>query len=117
MYNLVETQFSAKIKKLKSDNRDKYVNTEMTTFLKKKGIIHDLSPPYTHESNGLPKQMNHTIVTIVRSMTLDYADVILPALWAVACSTAIHIKNCLPHSALNLTKSSYKIMFSDKPLI
>jgi transposase InsO family protein len=116
-YNLVETQFSTKIKKLKSDNGGEYVNNKITAFLEMKGIIHNLSPPYTHESNGLPERMNGTIVTMVRSMTLDYADVIPQALWAEACSTAIHIKNRLPHSAFKLKKSPSKIMFGDKPSI
>jgi hypothetical protein len=114
---LVEIQFSAKIKKLKSDNGGEYINKEMTTFLETKGIIHDLSLLYTYESNGLPEQMNCTIVMMVRSMTLDCADVILQALWAEAYSTAIHIKNCLPHSTFKLKKSLYKIMFGDKPSI
>jgi hypothetical protein len=44
-YNLVETRFSAKNKKLKTDNGGEYVNKEMTVFLEMKGIIHDLSLP------------------------------------------------------------------------
>jgi hypothetical protein len=89
----------------------------MTAFLETKSIIHDLSPPYAHESNGLPERMNRTIVTMVRSMTLDCADVIPQALWAESCSTAIHIKTRLPHGAFKLKKSLYKIMFGDKPSI
>jgi hypothetical protein len=113
----VETQYSAKIKKLISDNGGEYINTEMTTFLDTKGIIHELSPPYIHESNGLPEHMNCTIVTMVRSMTLNSADMIPQALWAEACSMAIHIKKCLPHSAFKLKKSLYKRIFGDKSLI
>jgi hypothetical protein len=63
-YNLVETQFSAKIKKLKTENGGEYVNKEIVAFLEMKGIIHDLSSPYGHESNGLPEHMNGTIVTM-----------------------------------------------------
>jgi hypothetical protein len=101
----VDTQFSGKIKKHKTDNGGEYVNKEMTVFLEIKSIIHDLLPPYEHKSNGLSEHMNRTIVTMVRSITLDYADVIPQALWTEACSTAIHIKNPLPHSAFKLKKS------------
>jgi hypothetical protein len=52
-YNFMETQFSAKIMKLKSDNRGEYLNQEMTGFLETIGNIHDLSTSYTNESNGL----------------------------------------------------------------
>jgi transposase InsO family protein len=68
-YNLVEIQFCAKIKKLKTNNGSEYVNKEMTAFLETNSIIHDLSPPYAHESNSLPAHMNCTIGTMVRSMT------------------------------------------------
>jgi hypothetical protein len=116
-YNLVETQFSTKIKKLKTDNGGEYVNKEITTFLETDGIIHDLSTPYAHESIGLPNYMNRTIVTMVRSITLYCADVIPQALWAEACSTAIHIKNCLLQCTFKVKKSPYEIMFHDKPSI
>jgi hypothetical protein len=61
----VETQFSAKIKKLKTDDEGEYVNKEMTTFLETKDIIYNLSPLYAYKSNGLSEHMNRTIVTIV----------------------------------------------------
>jgi hypothetical protein len=76
----VKIQFSAKIITLKTENRGEYVNKEMTAFLEIKGIIYDLSPPYTYKSNGLPEYMNCTIVMIVRFMTLDCADIIPQAL-------------------------------------
>jgi hypothetical protein len=89
----------------------------MITFLEITGIIHDLLPPYAHESNSLPESMNRRIVTIVRSMTLDCVDVIPQALWAEVYSMAVHIKNCLLHSAVKLTEWPYKILYGDKPLI
>jgi hypothetical protein len=116
-YNLVDTQFSTMIMKLKTDNGGEYVNKDMTAFLEIKGIIHDVSPPYTYDSDDLPEPMNRTIITMVRSMTLDYANVIPQALWAKAYSTAVYIKNHLLHSAIKLKKLPYKIMFGDKPLI
>jgi transposase InsO family protein len=113
----VEIQFSAKSKKLKTDNGGEYVNKEMTAFLEIKGIIHDLSPPYTHESNVLPERMNRTILMMLRSMTVDCANMIPQVLWAEVCFTAIHIKNHLPHSAFKLKKLLYEIMFGKMPSI
>jgi hypothetical protein len=40
-YNLLETQYTAKIKKVKTDNRGEYINKVMTAFLETKGIIYD----------------------------------------------------------------------------
>jgi hypothetical protein len=114
---LVEIQFPTTIKKLKTDNGDEYVKKEMTAFLETKGIIHDLSRTFPNESNDLSELMNRTIVMMVRSMTFDSTDVISRALWAKAYSTAINIKNSLPHNAFKLKKLPYEIMFSDKPSI
>jgi hypothetical protein len=116
-YNLVEIQFSAKIKNLKTDNGGEFVNKEMTTFLEIMAIIHDLSQPYAYKSNSLPDCMNHTIVTMVQSITLDCNNVISQVLWAEVYSMAKHIKNCLPHSAWKLKKPLYEILSSDKASI
>jgi hypothetical protein len=75
-YNFLERQFSTKIKKLKTDNGGEYVNKEMTAILESKGNIHDLSLPYSYESNGPPKHMNHTIVIIGQLLTFNNANVI-----------------------------------------
>jgi hypothetical protein len=117
VHNLLEIQFSAKIKKLNTDNGGEYLKKVMTAILKTKGIIHDLSLPYTHKSNSKPEGITQTIVTMVRSMMLDCANMISQALWAEAYSTPIFIKNCLLHSAFKPKKSTEEIMFSDKPSI
>jgi hypothetical protein len=71
----------------------------MTAFLETKVITHDLSLPYAHERNSLSEYINHTIVMIDRSLTLDCTDIIPQALWAETCYTAVYIKNHLPYSA------------------
>jgi hypothetical protein len=103
-YNLKKRQFSAKIKKLKTDKGGEYVNIVMTTFLEISWIIHDLSPRYIHESNCLPELMNCTTVMMVISMMLNCTNMISQALWTELCSTAVYIKHCLPHSAFKKTK-------------
>jgi hypothetical protein len=116
-YNLVETEFSVKIKTLQTDNGSEYINKVMTTFLETQSIINDLLSPYAHQSHRLPKHMNYTIVTLVRSMTLDYANAISQAPRAEACSIVIHIMYGLRHRMVKLGKSPCEIMFSDKPSI
>jgi hypothetical protein len=99
---LVKRQFSAKIQKLKTDNGGKYVHKEKTVFLEIQGIIYDLSLPYAYKSNCLPECMNCAIVIMIRSMSLDRANVIPQALWAEVCSMAVYIKNRLLHSIFKL---------------
>jgi hypothetical protein len=81
-YNLIKIQFSAKIKKPKSDNRCDYANKEMTTLLETNSITHGLSLPYTHKSNLLPAKLNCTIEMIIQYMSLNNVHLILQALYA-----------------------------------
>jgi hypothetical protein len=53
------------IKKLKPDNRGKYINNNLIVFLKIKGIIDDLSLLYVYETNGQSELMNQIRVIIV----------------------------------------------------
>jgi hypothetical protein len=111
----VETQFCTKIKKFKSDNGGEYVNKDVSEFLGGKGTIHKRSLPYAHKRTGLPKRMNRTIVTMVRTMTLDVNDELPVGLWAEAALTAIDLKNWLPHAGFKNKKSPYEQMFVEKP--
>jgi hypothetical protein len=54
-----------KIKNLKTNKKGEYINKDLTTFLEAKDIIYDLIPPYSYETNSLPKYMNQTITMIV----------------------------------------------------
>jgi hypothetical protein len=44
---MVQTQFSMSIKTLRSDNRDEYIGQEFRQFYDNKGIIHEITCPYT----------------------------------------------------------------------
>jgi hypothetical protein len=74
-YNLLETEISIKIKKLKTDNSSKYMKKDMTTFLETKNIIHDILLLYIYKSNGLSEHINRSIIILVPSMTLDYTNI------------------------------------------
>lgn len=58
----VEKKTNKKIKILRSDNGCEYSNKEFNPFLKKEGIIHQRSNPYTPEQNGLSERNNRSIV-------------------------------------------------------
>jgi hypothetical protein len=78
-------------------------------------MIYEVSPPYAHESNGLPERMNRTIVTMVRTMTLDMNDELPVGLWAEAALSAIYLRNRLIHAGFKNKKSPYERMFGEKP--
>ena len=95
--NLIQCQFQTTILCFKTDNGGEYVNNRTEAFWTQTGIRHEPIPPYSHESNGIPERFNRTIQTMMRAMLLNL-DL---RLWAEACSTAIYLRNRLPHSFLD----------------
>ena len=75
---LIEIQTSFSLKRFRSDQAGEYLNEVLEEFFAKKGIQHDLTPPYNHESNGVTERFNCIIQTIVHAMLLDMKNVINP---------------------------------------
>ena len=50
---LVERQQNRKLQRLRSDGGGEFLSNEFKKFLRRKGIIHEISPPYTPEYNGV----------------------------------------------------------------
>lgn len=97
--NRVENELNKKIKIIRSDNGLEYVNQNFTNYLKKNGILHQTSNPYTPQQNGLSERMNRTLVERAKCMMLN-AD--LPKnFWAEAVTTAAYIINRSPTHALS----------------
>ena len=60
--NLVETQYFAKIKILKSDNGREYLNSQFQQFCSESGIVHQTSCPYVPQQNGVSERKHRHIV-------------------------------------------------------
>lgn len=102
----VEKQTGHHIKALRSDNGHEFVNEEFGQFLRKEGIKHQLTVPYTPQQNGLAERCNRTVVERARCLLLDAN---LPkCFWAEACSTAVHLINRSPAKSLQ-GKTPYEL--------
>ena len=87
------TQDNAIIKRFRTDNKGEYVNVAMLMLLDKQGIVHDLTPAYSHESNCVAEQYNRTIITAASSLLTG----LHLALLAEAIATAVYLQNRLPN--------------------
>jgi len=84
----------------------------MFTLLDKQGIVHDLTPAYSHESNGVAERYNRTIITAARSLLTG-----LPmALWAEAIATAVYLRNRISNRSIG-KKTPYESLYNKKPSI
>jgi len=101
-----------KIKVFQYNNGTKYKT--LHKYLRKKGIIIQLNPPYTPKSNRLPERINRTIMTKVQAILIKSNAP--KYLWGKAILATIYIYNKTPHNTLNF-KTPYKIKHNKKPNI
>ena len=61
----VENQIERKIKRLRDDHRGEYISNEFSQFCVEHGIIHEVTPPYSPQSNGEAERKNRTLIDLV----------------------------------------------------
>ncbi|GBP42186.1 Retrovirus-related Pol polyprotein from transposon TNT 1-94 [Eumeta japonica] len=108
----VENQLNRKIKTLRSDNGKEFHNRSFDDYLKKNGILHQKSNPYTPEQNGLAERFNRTIVEKAKCLLLDAK--LGKEFWAEASNTAVYLHNRTVLPVLN-DKTPYEIWLGRKP--
>jgi transposase InsO family protein len=102
VYNAkVENQLEKTIKRLWSDREGEYFSNEFSEFCAVHGIIHERTPPYSPQSNGIAERKNHTLTDLVNAM-LETTG--LSKEWrGEAILTACHIPNRVPTKNKEIT--------------
>ena len=96
---LVENQTGHKIKVFRSDNGTEYVNERLSSLLRRCGIKHETTVPYSPQQNGIAERLNRTLVERARSMLME--SHLSVDLWAEAVATAVYLRNRSPTKALS----------------
>jgi transposase InsO family protein len=95
----IQTQFSAQIKILRSDNGGEYMSHLFQDFLQHHDIIFLRSCPSTPQQNGVVERKNRHLLDVVHTLLLESST---PSrFWCEALSTAVHLINRLPSPILN----------------
>lgn len=109
----VERQTGNKIKILRSDQgKGEYLNKEFQDYLKKEGISHEWSAPYTPQQNGRSERELRTIVESARSMLINKH--VPQELWSEAVNTAAYLLNRTASSQVQ-KMTPYEKWFGRKP--
>jgi len=109
--NLAETKLAKRIQAIRTDNGTEYQGV-LKDYLKDQGIEHQVTTPYSPESNGVAERYNRTIMEMVRSM-LHHPGYPLE-LWGEAVLAASYLSNRLPSRALD-GKTPFEAWFGYKP--
>ena len=95
---MIEKQSGKKLKILRTDGGGEFNSREIEAFCTDKGIIHEVTAPYTPQHNGVVERRNRTIMNMVRSMLRGKN---LPkALWREAVVTTTYVLNRCPTQQL-----------------
>ena len=79
----VENQLERKIKRVRSDHGGEYFPLIFDEFYEEYGIIHERTPPYSPQSNGVSERKNRTLIDLVKAM-LDIVG-LSKAWWGRPC--------------------------------
>ncbi|XP_062528652.1 copia protein isoform X2 [Bombyx mori] len=108
---LAENHFRLKVKKIRCDNGTEYSNNSLISWCQNKGIVLDLTIPYTPQLNGKAERLNRTLMEKTRALLLDGA--VPKYLWGEALLTASFLLNRCPTKGKNKTPA--ELWFGIKP--
>ncbi|CAI7785960.1 unnamed protein product, partial [Closterium sp. NIES-54] len=110
---LVERQTKKSVLMLRSDRGGEFLGKEFTEFVDGKGIVHDLTCPYTPQQNGMFEREMRTSVESVRTMLLHMG--VQHHWWHLALRQAVWVRNCLERSTTPPGTTPYQLLTGKKP--
>ncbi|CAI7809772.1 unnamed protein product [Closterium sp. NIES-53] len=110
---LVEWQTKKSVLMLRSDRGGEFLGKEFTEFVDGKGIVNDLTCPYTPQQNGMAEQEMRTTVESVRTMLLHMG--VQHHWWHLALRQAVWVRNCLERSTTPPGTTPYQLLTGKKP--
>jgi len=95
---LSEKQSDKVIKVFRTDGADEYNLHEFQVFCNEKGIVHEVTSPYTPQHNGVAERRNKTILNMARSIMKGKG--MSHYFWGEATSIVVYILNRCPTKRL-----------------
>jgi len=100
----VENQLNKEIKRIRSDRSGEYVL--FNDYCVKEGIIHEVTPPYSLESNGVVERKNRTLKEMMNAMLISSNAP--DNLWGESLLIACFLQNRIPHRKTGNIGKSYQ---------
>ncbi|CAI5979858.1 unnamed protein product [Closterium sp. NIES-64] len=110
---VAERQTKKSVLMLRSDRGGEFLGKQFTDFVNGKGIVHDLTCPYTPQQNGMAEREMRMVVESVRTMLLHMG--VQHHWWHLALRQAIWVRNCLERSTLPPGTTTHQLLTQKKP--
>lgn len=107
----MNTRFGRKPIAIRTDNGKEYVTQELKNFLKREGIQHQLTVPYTPEQNGVAERKNRSLTESAKCMLLDAN--LDNRFWGEAVLTATYLQNRM--TSRSIDKTPVELFLGSKP--
>ncbi|XP_074318743.1 uncharacterized protein LOC141655567 [Silene latifolia] len=110
--NLIENQFSTRVKVIRSDNGTEFFQTKCNDYFASKGIIHQRSIVGRPQQNGRVERKHRHLLETARALRFHAQ---LPIrFWGDCLLTASYLINKMPSSVLNW-QTPHELLFNTKP--
>ncbi|KAL2239042.1 UNVERIFIED_CONTAM: Retrovirus-related Pol polyprotein from transposon RE2 [Sesamum indicum] len=110
--SMVKTQFSRKIKVIRSDNGSEFLNNNCQTFCLEMGILHQTSCTYSPQQNGRIERKHRQLLNVARALLFQAS---LPLkFWGDSILTATYLINRTPSKILQW-KSPFELLTGTSP--
>ncbi|WJZ97935.1 hypothetical protein VitviT2T_016503 [Vitis vinifera] len=96
---MIETQYNAKVRVLRSDNGGEYQSSNLQKYLEGHGIIHQTTCSNTPQQNGVAERKNWHLLEVVRAFLIAAKTPI--SYWGEAITSAAYLINRVPSSSIN----------------
>ncbi|CAI7862159.1 unnamed protein product [Closterium sp. NIES-53] len=108
-----ERKMKKSVLMLRSDQGGEFLGRQFTDFTDGKGVIHDLTSPYTPQQNGTAEREMRTVVESVRTMLLHMG--VQHHWWHLDLRQAVWVRNCLERSTLPPGTTPHQLLTGKKP--
>ena len=96
----VENQLEKKIKVVRSDRGGEYV-APFGHFCAERGIVHEVTPPYSPQSNGIAERKNRTLKEMMNALLISSG--LTQGMWGEAVLSANYLLNRIPRKGNDKT--------------
>uniref|UniRef100_A0A6U2FMK2 Uncharacterized protein n=1 Tax=Chlamydomonas euryale TaxID=1486919 RepID=A0A6U2FMK2_9CHLO len=109
--NALQRKTGISVECVRTDNGGEYVNTELSAYFDERGIVHELTAPYTSQSNAMVERAHRTVADKVRATLIESGQP--DRLWPYAAMYVVYTLNRTPMHGHAHTP--YELLFNKRP--